>query len=177
MMLRLLVLVFLCINTQHLLSQMNAAACCTIIDVSNEEGTFTIRDIHTGRIEEFKPDALERAELKVGDTVDAVYDTKTITRVKGTAKSYKLLQPPFADSCCVILKVDSAVNDSLYTITAKNNITGANFHFKVPRPMATQLNSGEYVFTRPTHGYAMIALPPADTASTKLLFGFPMLQN
>lgn len=177
MMLRLLVLAFMCVNAHPLMSQNTSTACCTIIDLSNEEGTFTIRDIHTGRIVLFKPDALEGAELKVGDTVDATYESKKITRVKGSPKSYELLDPAFADSCCIILKVDSLAKDSMFTITARNNVTGSNFHFKVPKPIATHLNNGEYVFTRPTHGYAMVALQAADTASARLLFGFPMLQN
>src|SRR5215218_10019136 len=89
-----------------LFSQKPDTPCCTIIDMVKEAGTFTIRDINTGKIKLFKPDALEGAELKVGDTVAAVFDKNKTIAVKGISKSYELLDAVNGDSCCVILKVD-----------------------------------------------------------------------
>jgi len=144
--------------------------------MSREAGTFTIRDNQSGRIHLFKPDALEGAELKVGDTVDAIFDTKKITAVKGVAKSYDLMDAMNGDSCCVILKLDSLQDEPSWRITAKNNTTGENIQFNVPKSIAARLNTGGVVLTQPSHGYAMISWAQSDT-SARFLFGFPLLQE
>lgn len=176
MSIRHLLLLLLVVNAGQLYSQTSAKPCCTIIDLSKEDVTFTIRDRITGRIQQFKPDALEGAELKVGDSVDVVYDAKKIISIKGNEKSYQLLDAPLNDSCCVVMKVDSASTDSLFTVVAKNSSTGENIHFKVPALFASQIKNGEIIFTRPSHGYAMIATAESDTTK-KVLYGFPLLQN
>jgi hypothetical protein len=149
---------------------------CTIIDMAKEEGTFTIRDNHSGRIQLFKPDALEGAELKVGDSVDALFDSKKITSVKGITRSYDLLDAANGDSCCIIMELDSILNESSWRITAKNNTTGENIHFIVPKSLAARLSAGNVVYTQPSHGYAMIAAVQSDTTG-RFLFGFPLLQE
>lgn len=160
----------------NLYSQKADKACCTIIDMAAEAGTFTIRDINTGRIVLFKPDALEGAELKVGDSVNALFDTRKITAVKGVTRSYDLMNAPGGDSSCVILKLDSLVNEPSWKITAKNNSTGENIHFNVPKTLAARLTPGGIVYTQPTHGYAMIVAAQTDTTE-KQLYGFPLLQE
>lgn len=157
-------------------SQQPGRHCCAIIDMAKEAGTFTIRDAHTGKIAVFKPDALDGAELKVGDSVDVKFDERRIVSVKGNVKSYDLMDASNGDSCCVILKLDSAVNDSSWTVTAKNNSTGENIQFNVPRSLAARLSAGNIVYTQPTHGYAMIATSISDSAR-KDLYGFPLLQE
>ena len=159
-----------------LYSQKPATPCCTIIDMAKEAGTFTIRDVHTGKIALFKPDALDGAELKVGDTVDVKFEERKIVSVKGNAKMYDLMEASGGDSCCVILKLDSTVNDTSWRITAKNNSTGQQIQFNVPKSLAAQLNAGNIVYTQPTHGYAMISPASADTVR-KQLYGFPLLQE
>ena len=171
-----LLLVAALLGSLNLLSQNAKVPCCTIIDMAKEEGTFTIRDNQSGRIHLFKPDALEGAELKVGDTVDAVFDTKKVTSVKGIAKSYDLMEAVNGDTCCVILKLDSLSNEPSWRITAKNNTTGENIQFNVPKSIAARLNTGGVVFTQPSHGYAMISWAQSDT-SARFLLGFPLLQE
>lgn len=144
--------------------------------MAKDAGTFTIRDVSTGKIASFKPDALEGAELKVGDTVNVKFEDRKITYVKGNAKSYELIDASRGDSCCVILKLDSIAGDSVWKITAKNNRTGQNIYFNVPRSLAARLSAGNIVYTQPTHGYAMIAENLPDTAKRQL-YGFPLLQE
>jgi hypothetical protein len=157
-------------------SQKADKPCCKIIDMVKEAGTFTIRDMNTGRIAMFKPDALEGAELKIGDTIGVMFNDRKITSVKGITRSYELLDAANGDSCCVILKVDSTIPDTLWRITAKNNSTGEDIQFNVPRPLATKLSAGTIVYTQPSHGYAMITAAETDTAR-KQLYGFPLLQE
>ncbi|HUQ65423.1 MAG TPA: hypothetical protein VM101_04680 [Flavitalea sp.] len=159
-----------------LFSQKPDAPCCTIIDMVTDAGTFTIRDIHSGKINVFKPDALEGAELKVGDSVNAEFDSKKITAVKGVPKSYNLLDAANGDSCCVILRVDSLMNEPSWRITAKNNTTGEKIHFNVPKSLAARLSAGSIVYTQSSHGYAMINAALTDTTQ-KILYGFPLLQK
>jgi hypothetical protein len=125
----------------------------------------------------FKPDALEGAELKVGDSVHVIFDTMKVVSVKGVAREYELLDPAYGDSCCTILKLDSITGDSAMKVTAKNISTGESIHFNVPASLAARLNAGGIVFTKPSHGYAMIAPMQKDSSSRKLLFGFPLLQE
>jgi hypothetical protein len=156
--------------------QNAARHCCTIIDMAKEAGTFTIREINSGRIALFKPDALEGAELKVGDTIDAMFGERKVASVKDTARSYELLDAATGDSCCVILNLDSTLNDTLWRITAKNNTTGEDIQFNVPKSLAARLSAGNIVYTQPSHGYAMITTDETDSAK-KQLYGFPLLQE
>lgn len=148
---------------------------CVIIDVSKETGTFTIRDVKSGRIQTFKPDALEGAELKVGDSIRATFDSMTVVAVNGNARTYKLLEAQPGDSCCIIMKVDTVEDTSVVRITARNKTTGGNIYFNVPKPFASSVDSGWVVFTQPTHGYALIAAQGDSTS--RRLFGFPLLQE
>lgn len=157
-------------------SQKGDRHCCTIIDMSKEAGTFTIREINTGRIASFKPDALEGAELKVGDTIGAMFDARRVTSVKDTAITYDLMEAAVGDSCCMVMKLDSSLNEMSWRITAKNKSTGENIYFNVPRPLAARLSAGSIVYTQRSHGYAMIAAADADT-TRKQLYGFPLLQE
>lgn len=160
----------------NLFSQGPKEPCCTIIDMAKDEGIFTIRDSRTGRIQSFKPDVLEGAELKIGDTVDAVFDTKKITAVKGTLRSYDLMDVANGDSCCVILKMDSVLSEPSWRVTAKNNTTGENIHFNVPKSLAARLSAGYLVYSQSSHGYALISAALTDTTE-KCLYGFPLLQD
>jgi hypothetical protein len=171
-----LLLVTALIISANLYSQKAEKPCCTIIDIVKEAGTFTIRDVTSGRIVLFRPDALEGAELKVGDTVDALFDARKITSVKGVARSYDLMNAERVDSCCVILKLDSVASEESWKVTAKNNSTGENIHFNVPKSLAAKLSAGGIVYMQPSHGYAMIAAAQTDTTE-KQLFGFPLLQE
>jgi hypothetical protein len=144
--------------------------------MAKEAGTFTIRDVNNGKIALFKPDALDGAELRIGDTVNGRFDERKITSVKGNPKSYELMDAAKGDSCCVILKLDSIANEMFWHITAKNNSTGENIQFNVPKSLAERLTAGNIVYTQPSHGYAMISAAEADTAKRQL-YGFPLLQE
>jgi hypothetical protein len=173
---RRLLLYFAVFTANAAFSQKVSEPCCTIIDVQKEAGTFTIRDKGTGRIQLFKPDALEGAELKVGDTIDADFDLKRITSVKGITRSYELLDASPLDSCCVILKIDTAENSNSL-VTARNNSTGEKIRFSLPKMLASRLTEGNMVFTQPSHGYAMIIGKMEDDTTKTFLFGFPLLQE
>lgn len=149
--------------------------CCTIIDISKEAGMFTIRDINSGRMQTFKPEALEGAELKVGDSVGAMFDSMKVVAVNGTTRAYRLLDASAGDSCCIIVRVDTVEDAPVVKITAKNNSTGEHIYFNVPKPMAASLDIGRIVFTQASHGYAMIATQSDST--TRRLFGFPLLEE
>ena len=155
--------------------QKAEAQCCTIIDVAKEAGTFTIRDIKSGRIQLFKPGALEGAELKVGDSVDARFESMKTISIKGIAKTYELLDASYGDSCCIITSMDTILPDSVFRVTAKNISSGQNIYFHAPATLRPAIDSGVTVFTQASHGYAMIATRVDSTH--KMLFGFPLLQD
>ncbi|MBL7698806.1 MAG: hypothetical protein JNK79_11625 [Chitinophagaceae bacterium] len=149
--------------------------CCTIIDMAKEAGTFTIRDSRSGRIQLFKPDALEGAELKIGDSVDVKFDSMKVVSVKGVAKTYDLLEPLYNDSCCVVMKLDTLMPDSVFRVTARNISSGKSIYFNLPSTLRPSLDSGTVVFMHPSHGYAMVATRTDSTR--KALFGFPVLEK
>lgn len=158
------------------ISQEADKPCCTIIDLKKEAGTFTIRDVKTGRVLLFKPDALEGAELKVGDSIDADFNSNKVTLVKGASRSYDLMDAIQLDSCCVIMKIDTLEATSVL-ITAKNNTTGDNIRFRIPKLLALRLAEGNLIFTQPSHGYAIISDREEADTTKRILFGFPLLQE
>lgn len=169
------ILLLFMISVATLFLQQANAQCCTIIDMARDNGTFTIRDKSSGRIQSFKPDALEGAELKVGDTVDAKFDLMQTISVKGVAKTYNLLEPVYGDSCCIITKFDLVLPDSVLRITAKNISSGQHIYFDIPAMLRSTLDSGATVFTQTSHGYAMVT-NRVDSTRRKV-FGFPLLEK
>jgi hypothetical protein len=161
----------------QLFSQKTKESCCAIIDMDKENRTFTLRDRNTGRITVFKPDALEGADLRVGDEVNASMAERKTLSIKGAAKIYALTEPEFGDPCCMITIIEPGTGEpSVTLVTAKNISSEEQFRFNVPRSMAVRLNIGGAVFKQPTHGYAMVPASLTDT-SGKYLYGFPMLQQ
>lgn len=170
-----LLFIFLMTGSINGFAQDTIVPCCRVIDMEKEAGTFTIRDSRTGRISMFKPDALEGAELTIGDTVDVVYDIAKVSSVKGISRSYDLLPPVYGDSCCIVLKFDSVNNEPMIRVTAKNNVTGENIYFNLPADLGERIGEGSMVFTRPSHGYAMITAAAQTDTTQKIVYGFPML--
>lgn len=143
--------------------------------MARETGTFTIRDQSSGRIQLFKPDALEGAELKVGDSVDVKFDSMKVTSVKGVARSYDMLNPVFGDSCCVVTKLDTLLKDSAFRITARNISSGESIYFNIPPSLRPVLDSGAVVYTYSSHGYATI-VNRSDSTRVRI-YGFPLLDK
>jgi len=143
--------------------------CCSVIDINKDSGIVLVRDFTKSWITAFRPNALELAGLRVGDTVDVSLEIQQVSRVKGQPRSYKLTQPRYADPCCEVLRI--LPGSSQYTITAAKT-GGDSIQFKLPDSLAAALMIGNNVYTSPTHGYAMIrALLHQDT----VFYGFPLM--
>lgn len=162
-------------NSTIVFSQKQADPCCSIIDFDKEKGIVTVRDKISGRISQFKPQALQAAELKVGDTVDASAATRKITFVNGIATVHEMIEPEYSVPCCSIVEMSSdPAEPCCQIVSAKNTATGESFQFRVPKNFASQLNDSSEVFTQPSHGYAMVSAT-ALNSSEKNYYGFPIL--
>ena len=148
------------------------APCCTVIDMVKDSGTVLIRDYREGWIKRFKPDALEFASLKIGDSVYASAQLQQVSKVNGMARRYPLMQPLYRQPCCEITYI--LQGHPQFTITARKT-TGDTLQFQIPDSLATALIIGSPIYTSPSHGYAMVLAPTATPDS--IFYGFPFLQQ
>src|SRR5438105_3619070 len=106
--LSLLVLLFAVVFGVHSARQpFNAAAattpglpCCSIVGMDAVSGVVTARDLKTGRTFEFKADQLDIKGMRIGDSVEADMESRSVLSIGGVARKYGVndLQPQAP--CC-----------------------------------------------------------------------------
>src|SRR5687767_10117348 len=79
----------------------------TVIDKNEDSALVTVRDNNNGWIRQFKPDALEISELKVGDSVRVSWSINQVSSIKGQARRYPLLPLAVSAPCCDITDIKS----------------------------------------------------------------------
>lgn len=172
----LVLLLLACIQTLGLSAQKSQLDFAAIIDIDKDAGTVLIRNPTTGRINLFKPDALELAELKVGDTVHVSDSAAKISRLKGTSSQYSLTPPEYTSACCSIVSIEAAKHDQCCAVAiVKNDSTGELFKFSLFKSSDSLLKVKTPVFTRESVGYAMVAASSAEDTVSKVFYGFAIL--
>lgn len=149
------------------------SAFATIIDMNKDSAVAVVRGHRQGWIKQFRPDALDVSELKVGDTLRVSWEIGQVSSFKGNPRRYPLLPVAVKDPCCDVVEVKAGVG-GVSEVLAKT-VTGEPLRFMVTDTLASQIFTGQKVYTQPSHGYAMLLI---GRDSTRLpLYGFPLLQQ
>jgi hypothetical protein len=154
------------------MAQDTLASRFTIIDISKDSGTVLIRSHESAWLKLFKPDALEFAGLKIGDTIEVSNTLQQVKRVKNEIRRYPLLEPYLGNPCCEVVGPEPLPSKRIYVAT---NSDGGRFRFELPDTIAVMVSPGFRLFTSPTHGYAMISLPRPTDSTQHIVYGFPIL--
>lgn len=96
-------------------AQTEINSCCNIIATDIKNNLVVARDNTTGRLHQFKADALDMKAMKKGDAVNIDAASKKITGISGAISNYPVIQPDKAQpvGILVILQKDgvSPIND------------------------------------------------------------------
>jgi hypothetical protein len=166
--------VLFCFAVPYSAFSQDTASRCTIIDINKDSGTVLIRDFRTGWLKLFKPEALEFAELKIGDSIEAFPTLQQVSKVKQAPRRYPLIQPTFGTPCCEVLEIRAS--NSMSLITASSS-TGEKLRFEMPDSLSKKITPGSKLFTSPTHGYAMLMLTQGSDSTSMYVYGFPFLAD
>ena len=146
--------------------------CCTIIDINKDSSLVLIRNHETGWMKTFKPEALDLAELHVGDSIDVSVALNQVNRLKNKPRVYPLLAPKIDSVCCEVLEVQKTTEQSL--VLAKSR-EGMQVRFSMPDSIASFISAGQKLYTTSSHGYAMLFVQPAADSTGVQVYGFPFL--
>ena len=154
-------------------AQNEVEPCCGIIAMDVQKNLVIARDHTTGRLYQFKTDALDIKAIKKGDAVNINLVSKKITGISGAIRNYPVIQPDKAEPVGILatMRIDNAepvgkieinkaepvgkptINNAepVGIITAKNKFTGKAFQFKAPGAIAKTLKVGDPVYAQPVN--------------------------
>ncbi|MGZ5221271.1 MAG: hypothetical protein ACXWC7_14380 [Chitinophagaceae bacterium] len=84
--------------------------CCNIIAKDVQKNILIARDNKTGRLYQFKADALDIKAINKGDAVTIDQASKKISAISGAVRSYPVIQPDKAEppGILIALRIDNA---------------------------------------------------------------------
>lgn len=99
--------------------------CCSIIAMDVKNNLAVARDNTTGRLYQFKADALDMKAINKGDAVTIDPASKKITAISGAVRSYPVIQPDKAQPLGILitLRIDNAEPISGITPPRTNGAT------------------------------------------------------
>lgn len=113
-------------------AQTDSEPCCSIIKKNSKNNTVIARDNTTGRLYQFKADALDINAVKAGDPVTIAQNK--ITAINGATRTYVAVKPDYVEPCCPIVSIQpDPAEPCCAIVTLKNNATGALSSFKAPK--------------------------------------------
>lgn len=129
-------------------AQNDAAPCCGIISKNSKNNTVIARDNTTGRLYQFKADALDINAVKAGDPVIIVQNK--ITAINGATRAYVTVRPDYLEPCCSVVSIEpDPVEPCCNVVSFKNNVSGAMSQFKAPKNISGTLRVGDPVYAEP----------------------------
>ena len=103
-------------------AQTEGEPCCNIIAMDVQKNLVIARDHTTGRLYQFKTDALDMKAIKKGDAVNIDAASKKITGISGAIRNYPVIEPNKAQPVGILatMRIDNAspIND---IVTPKTN--------------------------------------------------------
>ena len=122
--------------------------CCSIISKNIKNNTALARDNTTGRLYQFKADALDINVVKPGDAVTIAQNK--ITSIGGATRTYVTVRPDYAETCCAVVSIEPDPQEPCCGVVSfKNNTTGVLSKFKAPKNITGTLKVGDPVYAQP----------------------------
>ncbi|MDZ7623832.1 MAG: hypothetical protein U5J96_05215 [Ignavibacteriaceae bacterium] len=136
-------------------AQDPVAPCCNIIVLDIKKNIVVARDITTGRLYQFKADALDMKAINLNDAVNI--SSGKVTSIGGTKRMYATVQPDDGTPCCAVVSIQPDPADPCCNVVLfKNNTTKNTFSILVPKQIAATLKTGQAVNMDGATGMAIV---------------------
>jgi len=129
--------------------------CCNIISTDIKNNTVVARDKTTGRLYQFKADALDMKAVNVNDAVNVA--SGKVTAIGGAKRMYVAMRPDPISPCCNVVKIQpDPLEPCCNLVTYMNNSNNQNNSISVPKQIASTLKVGQGVSIFESNGMAVI---------------------
>ena len=146
--------------------------CCSVITTNPATSTVTVRDKTTGRLYQFKADALDMKAVKLNDAVNV--SSGKVTSISGAKRTYVTVRPDPAEPCCSVVSVQPDPSEpccSVVNITSST--TNNKFTVSVPKQIAATLKTGHAVSMDAENNLAVMQSSYGGSNGEMSSYGYP----
>lgn len=150
----LLILIFRTFTSIHAQTEPGEP-CCNIAVLDIKKNIVVARDNTTGRLYQFKADAMDIKAIKLNDPVDIL--SEKVVSVGGIKKMYATIRPDYGEPCCAVVSIKPDYAEPCCNVVSfKDNTTNNLFSITVPKQIAATVKTGQLVSMDGTNGLAII---------------------
>ncbi len=136
-------------------AQNEIAPCCNVIVRNDQKNIVVARDITTGRLYQFKADALDMKSIKLNDAVNI--SSGKVTAISGANRTYATVRPDPVAPCCNVVSIQAnGISPCCNMVNIMNNTTNNKFAISVPKQIAATLKTGQAVSMDASSGMAVV---------------------
>jgi len=136
-------------------AQGDSEPCCNVIGIDAAKGMVTVRDKTSGKLSQFKADAMDLRGIQKGDAVNVSVDK--IVSINGAKRTYATLRPDYGEPCCNIVKIEPDAGEPCCNmVTLAQNSSNQTYSIQVPKQIAGTLKKGQAVAMDATSNMAVI---------------------
>ena len=153
-------------------AQKPAEPCCSIIKIDAVKNIVTARDKATGRLYQFKADAVDMQAIKLNDVVNV--SAGKITSIGGANRTYATVRPDPAEPCCAVLSIQpDPLEPCCAMVNIMNNTTNNKFTVSVPKQIAGTLKTGQAVSMNAANNLAVMQSSYGGSNGEMSSYGYP----
>ena len=144
--------------------------CCSIVNMNTSTNAVTVRDKTTGRLYQFKADALDMKAVKLNDGVNV--SSGKVSSISGAKRAYATVRPDYGEPCCNVVSIQvDGVEPCCAVALIKNNTTNKSFQVSIPKAIAATLKTGQAVsFDAATN----LAIVQSNNSGGMAFYGYPV---
>ncbi len=153
-------------------AQNEAAPCCGIIAKDIKKNLVVARDNTTGRLYQFRADALDMKAINLKDAVNI--SSGKVTAISGANRMYVTVRPDPLDPCCGIVSIEpDPLAPCCAMVNIMNNMTNQSSNIRVPKQIAATLKTGQAVSMDASTGMAIVQSSYASSNGQMNSYGYP----
>ena len=128
--------------------------CCAIIAKDIKNNVVIARDHTTGRLYQFKTDALDIKAIKLNDAVNI--SAGKVSSISGAKRMYATVRPHYQEPCCGVVNIQpDPAEVCCSAVSFTNNTTNNTLSISVPKQIAATLKTGQAVSIDEATGMAV----------------------
>ena len=158
--------------TSAFAQQEPAQPCCNIIAMDVQKNLVIARDHTTGRLYQFKTDALDIKAIKLNDAVNI--SAGKVSSISGAKRMYATVRPDPADPCCSVVNIQpDPIQPCCSAVSFTNNTTNNTSSISVPKQIAATLKTGQAVSIDGSTGMAVVQSSYGGSTGQMNSYGYP----
>ena len=153
-------------------AQNEAEPCCAIIAMDVQKNLVIARDHTTGRLYQFKTDALDIKAIKKGDAVNI--SVGKVSSISGAKRMYATVRPHYGEPCCNVVNIQpDPAEPCCNAVSFTNNTTNNTSSISVPKRIAATLKTGQAVSMDGATGMAVVQSSYGGSTGQMNSYGYP----